>query len=194
MGDKNSITVLVNDVEELVSIELSEATQELEKATLAIENAETSKARLDASMNLKKETARLEAVNYVKSKDMVTNSDFNFTKNETVTLELPFSEHIEELRQRIFHIFWVILILSCLAFFEVKFLVKILELPVDNVKFFQLSPGEYFVSTVKIAFYAGLLFGSPFAIGQLILFLVPGLTKKETKIVLPLLLGSLCLF
>ena len=49
--DKNSITVLVNDVEELVSIELSEATQELEKATLAIENAETSKARLDASMN-----------------------------------------------------------------------------------------------------------------------------------------------
>ena len=116
---------------------------------------------------------------------MVTNSDFNFTKNEIVTLELPFSEHIEELRQRIFHIFWVILILSCLAFFEVKFLVKILELPVDNVKFFQLSPGEYFVSTVKIAFYAGLLFGSPFAIGQLILFLLPGLTKKETKIILP---------
>jgi len=63
--DKNSITVLVNDVEELVSIELSEATQELEKATLAIENAETSKARLDASMNLKKATARLEAVNYL---------------------------------------------------------------------------------------------------------------------------------
>nr|YP_010172840.1 Sec-independent protein translocase component TatC [Eucampia zodiacus]QSH90616.1 Sec-independent protein translocase component TatC [Eucampia zodiacus] len=125
---------------------------------------------------------------------MVTNSDFNFTKNEIVTLELPFSEHIEELRQRIFHIFWVILILSCLAFFEVKFLVKILELPVDNVKFFQLSPGEYFVSTVKIAFYAGLLFGSPFAIGQLILFLLPGLTKKETKIILPLLLSSLCLF
>jgi sec-independent protein translocase protein TatC len=125
---------------------------------------------------------------------MVTNSDFNFTKNEIVTLELPFSEHIEELRQRTFHIFWVILILSCLAFFEVKFLVKILELPVDNVKFFQLSPGEYFVSTVKIAFYAGLLFGSPFAIGQLILFLLPGLTKKETKIILPLLLSSLCLF
>jgi len=63
--DKNSITVLVNDVEELVSIELSEATHELEKATLAIENAETSKARLDASMNLKKATARLEAVNYL---------------------------------------------------------------------------------------------------------------------------------
>merc|ERR1712045_269997 len=129
-----------------------------------------------------------------KSKHMITNSDFNFKENETATLELPFSEHIEELRQRIFHIFWIILLLTLAAFFEVKFLVKILELPVDNVKFFQLSPGEYFVSTVKIAFYTGLLFGSPFTIGQIILFLLPGLTKKETKVILPLLLSSLCLF
>merc|ERR1712177_5037 len=108
--------------------------------------------------------------------------------------ELPFSEHIEELRQRIFHIFWIVLFLTCFAFFEVKLIVKILELPVDNVKFFQLSPGEYFISTVKISFYTGLLFGSPFIIGQLILFLLPGLTQKETKIILPLLLSSLCLF
>jgi Sec-independent protein secretion pathway component TatC len=67
---------------------------------------------------------------------MITNSNFNFKKNETVTLELPFSEHIEELRQRIFHVFWIILMLTVVALFEVKFLVKILELPVSNVKFF----------------------------------------------------------
>ena len=125
---------------------------------------------------------------------MLTNSEFNFKNNETSILELPFSEHIEELRQRCFHIFWIILILTCIAFFEVKELVKLLELPVNNVKFFQLSPGEYFVSTVKISFYTGLLFGSPFAIGQIILFLLPGLTEKETKIILPLLLSSLVLF
>jgi len=125
---------------------------------------------------------------------MVTNSDFNFKTNKTLTLELPFSEHIEELRQRFFHIVWIILCLTCLAFLDVKFLVKILELPVDNVKFFQLSPVEYFVSTVKISFYTGLLFGSPFAIGQLILFLLPGLTEKETKIILPLLVSSVFLF
>ena len=125
---------------------------------------------------------------------MFKSAEFNFQKTENSTLELPFSEHIEELRQRLFHIFWIILFLICLSFFEVKYLVKILELPVNNVKFLQLSPGEYFVSTVKISFYTGLLFGSPFAIGQLILFLLPGLTKKETRIILPLLLGSLCLF
>ena len=125
---------------------------------------------------------------------MVTNSNFNFTKNSIITLELPFSEHIEELRQRIFLVFGIVLLLTCFAFIEVKSLVKILELPINNVKFFQLSPGEYFISTIKISFYTGLLFSSPFVIGQLILFLLPGLTKKETKIILPLLLSSLVLF
>jgi sec-independent protein translocase protein TatC len=125
---------------------------------------------------------------------MITNSNFNFTNNTIVTLELPFSEHIEELRQRIFLVFGIILLLTCVAFIEVKSLVKILELPINNVKFFQLSPGEYFISTIKISFYTGLLFSSPFIIGQLILFLLPGLTKKETKIILPLLLSSLILF
>lgn len=125
---------------------------------------------------------------------MLENSDFKFKKNQPVILELPFSEHIDELRQRLFHVFWIILILTIVAFIDVKFLVKILELPVENVKFFQLSPGEYFFSTVKIAFYTGILFGSPFLISQLILFLVPGLTEKEAKIILPLLCGSLILF
>ena len=125
---------------------------------------------------------------------MTTNSNFNFITNTAVTLELPFSEHIEELRQRIFLLVGIILLLTCIAFIEVKDLVKILELPVQNVKFFQISPGEYFISTIKISFYTGLLFSSPFVIGQLILFLLPGLTKKETKIILPLLLSSLILF
>ena len=125
---------------------------------------------------------------------MVTNSNFNFTNNTTVILELPFSEHIEELRQRIFLVFWIVLLLTSVSFIEVKGLVKILELPINNVKFFQLAPGEYFISTLKISFYTGLLFSSPFVISQLILFLLPGLTKKETRIILPLLLGSLVLF
>jgi len=63
--DRNRVTVLVNDVEELDSVELSEATQELEKATLAVENADSSKAKLDASIELKKATARVEAINYL---------------------------------------------------------------------------------------------------------------------------------
>lgn len=63
--DRNRVTVLVNDVEEVISIELNDATKELEKATSAVESAKSSKARLDASVELKKATARLEAINYL---------------------------------------------------------------------------------------------------------------------------------
>lgn len=125
---------------------------------------------------------------------MISNFDFNFKNTPTLTLELPFAEHIEELRQRIIHIFWIILLFSLLAFIEVKFLVQLLELPVSNVKFFQLSPGEYFGATIKISFYTGILFSSPFLISQLILFLLPGLTLTEKKIILPILISSLILF
>ena len=63
--DRNRVTVLVNDVEEISQIELTDATKELEKATSAVEGAQSGKARLDASIELKKATARLEAVNYL---------------------------------------------------------------------------------------------------------------------------------
>nr|YP_009497347.1 ATP synthase CF1 epsilon subunit [Biddulphia biddulphiana]AWT40060.1 ATP synthase CF1 epsilon subunit [Biddulphia biddulphiana] len=63
--DRNRVTVLVNSVEELVSVELNEATRQLEKAAEEIEIAETSKDRLDAADELKKATARLEAINYL---------------------------------------------------------------------------------------------------------------------------------
>lgn len=125
---------------------------------------------------------------------MVKNSNFSFSKNTSIILELPFSEHIEELRQRFLLLFVIILFLTTLSFLEVKTIVKILEYPINNVKFFQISPGEYFISTVKISFYTGLLFTGPFVISQIILFLLPGLTKKETKIILPLLISSLILF
>jgi len=112
---------------------------------------------------------------------MITNSDFNFQKNETVILELPFSEHIEELRQRIFHIVWIILFLTCIAFFEVKFLVKILELPVSNVKFFQGAPGEYFVSTVKNFFLYRIIIWKSFCNRTINFILITWTNKKRNK-------------
>ena len=63
--DRNRVTVLVNDVEEIGSVKLNQATNELEKAILAVENAETSKALLDTTINLKKATAKVEALNYI---------------------------------------------------------------------------------------------------------------------------------
>ena len=82
------------------------------------------------------------------------NYSFNFkvnSENEKLNLELPFTEHVEELRQRTLHICSFLLFFSILAFLEIKPIVELLEIPVNNIKFFQLSPGEYFLETVKIA-------------------------------------------
>ena len=67
--DRNRVTVLVNDVEEFTDIELREATKELEEAALAVENAETSKDRLDASVKLKKANARVQGINYLSKRN-----------------------------------------------------------------------------------------------------------------------------
>jgi sec-independent protein translocase protein TatC len=62
------------------------------------------------------------------------------------------------------------------------------------VKFFQLSPGEYFLETVKIALYAGIILTSPVLLSQLTFFIIPGLTSNEKNLILPLFFGSIILF
>jgi F-type H+-transporting ATPase subunit epsilon len=63
--DRNQVTVLVNDVEEIVSLDLNDVNEKLKIAKLDVENAETSKVRLEAILELKKAAARLEAVTYL---------------------------------------------------------------------------------------------------------------------------------
>jgi len=111
-------------------------------------------------------------------------------KNKNLKLELPFRIHFEELRQRSLHIFLIFALLSILAFFEIKPIVKLLEMPVENIKFFQLSPGEYFIETIKIALYCGLILTGPLLITQISFFINPGLTTNEKKLILPMLLIS----
>jgi sec-independent protein translocase protein TatC len=125
------------------------------------------------------------------------NSSFNFSsnsQNEKLNLELPFTEHVEELRQRSIHVVLFLTVFSLLAFLGIKPIVQLLEVPVDNIRFFQLSPGEYFIETVKISLYTGLILSSPITIGQITFFIIPGLTSSEKKLVLPLLIGSTVLF
>ncbi len=121
-----------------------------------------------------------------------TSSKIDSKKN--MITELFFDEHIEEIRQRTFQSIFVVFSIIVVAFLDIKEIVKILEIPVENVRFFQASPGEYFVSTLKIAFYAGLVFSIPVVLSQIIFFLLPGLTNKEKILVIGLLISSVFLF
>lgn len=108
--------------------------------------------------------------------------------------EMALSEHIEEFSQRLIFCGIFLLIAICLFFFDIKGIVQIFQAPAVGVKFLQFAPGEYFFASIKIAAFCGILFSSPVILYQLLLYLIPGLTKKERDIVLPVSLGSGLLF
>jgi sec-independent protein translocase protein TatC len=108
--------------------------------------------------------------------------------------EMALSEHIEEFSQRLIFCLIFLLLATLLCFADVKEIVRVFQAPAIGVKFLQFSPGEYFFASVKIAVFCGILLGSPLVLYQLLLYLIPGLTKNERDIVLPVSLGSGILF
>ena len=108
--------------------------------------------------------------------------------------EMALSEHIEEFSQRLVFCLFILIIAILFCFTDVKEIVRIFQAPAVGVKFLQFAPGEYFFASVKIAAFCGILFSSPIILYQILLYLIPGLTKKERDIILPVSLGSGVLF
>lgn len=108
--------------------------------------------------------------------------------------EMALSEHIEEFSQRLVFCLIFLLFATLICFADVKEIVRIFQAPAIGVKFLQFAPGEYFFASVKIAVFCGILVSSPIILYQLLLYLIPGLTKTERDIVLPVSLGSGILF
>jgi sec-independent protein translocase protein TatC len=109
-------------------------------------------------------------------------------------VEMTFFGHLEELRTRIFYILIAVVGGAAGCFTVAKQLVSLLEVPARGVKFLQLTPGEYFFVSIKVAGYGGILVATPVIIYQVIQFVLPGLTRRERRLVLPVVLGSSLLF
>ena len=109
-------------------------------------------------------------------------------------IKMSVLEHIEELRTRTFKAAIFFIISTFISFSYIKDISYILQQPAIGIKFLQLAPGEYFFSSIKISSYTGLIISSPFIIYQIVLFILPGLTKTEAKFFLPILITSICLF
>jgi sec-independent protein translocase protein TatC len=108
--------------------------------------------------------------------------------------EMALSEHIEEFSQRLIFCLIFLFFATILCFVDVKEIVRIFQAPAIGVKFLQFTPGEYFFASVKIAVFCGILISSPLILYQLLLYLIPGLTKNERDIILPVSFGSGILF
>ena len=108
--------------------------------------------------------------------------------------EMALSEHIEEFSQRLVFCLIILILTSVVCFIDVREIVRVFQAPALGVKFLQFAPGEYFFASVKIAAFCGLLVSSPAILYQLFLYVVPGMTKDERQIILPLSFSSGLLF
>lgn len=114
--------------------------------------------------------------------------------------EMPFLDHLEELRQRI---------LWCLGFIFVGIvfgfylnsqydLLQILVEPVspylEDGKLMIIKPTEGFMIALKLSFGFGLLLASPIIIYNIWAFVAPALLRKERRVVFPLLFASIFMF
>lgn len=109
-------------------------------------------------------------------------------------LEMSLFDHLEELRLRIFYALIAVVLGVIVCFIFVNPIVQLLEVPAQGAKFLQLAPGEYFFVSIKVAGYSGLLVASPFVLYQIIQFVLPGLTRRERRLLGPVVLGSTVLF
>jgi sec-independent protein translocase protein TatC len=109
-------------------------------------------------------------------------------------VEMSLFDHLEELRMRIFYALIAVALGAVGCFIFVKPIVQLLEIPAKGVKFLQLAPGEFFFVSIKVAGYSGILISSPFILYQIIQFVLPGLTRRERRLLAPVVLGSSVLF
>jgi sec-independent protein translocase protein TatC len=109
-------------------------------------------------------------------------------------VEMSLFDHLEELRLRIFYALIAVVIGIIICFIFVNPIVRFLEVPAQGAKFLQLAPGEYFFVSLKVAGYSGIVISSPFVLYQIVQFVLPGLTRRERRLLGPVVLGSTVLF
>jgi sec-independent protein translocase protein TatC len=109
-------------------------------------------------------------------------------------VEMSFVEHLEELRRRILRSLLVLVLAAASCVVVVRPLVRLLEQPAAGIRFLQLAPGEFFFVSLKVAGYAGLVLALPWCLFEGLAFVLPGLTRRERRLLAPAVAGSSVLF
>jgi sec-independent protein translocase protein TatC len=105
-------------------------------------------------------------------------------------------EHLEELRSRIIVVAISIVIAGVLGFFLSEPILKLIQIPLPEGEYrlIQLTIGEALAVRLRIALYVGIALSVPVMLYEVWRFVTPGLTKRERRLVWPLLIGAILLF
>jgi sec-independent protein translocase protein TatC len=114
--------------------------------------------------------------------------------------EMPFLDHLEELRVRILWSLGAIAagalagVWLTLQFGVMELLVRPIQPYLPSGKLIFTSPTEAFVVTFKVGLFLGVLLALPVVFYHFWRFVAPGLLVKERRVFVPAVLGSLVLF
>lgn len=112
--------------------------------------------------------------------------------------EMPFLEHLEELRWRLIRAIGALGVGMIICFIFAKYILKFLTYPaskLDPPLVFQfLKVQGILVVYIEIGFFGGLMLALPFILLQLWGFVAPGLKMEERKYFFPMILSTTLLF
>jgi len=124
------------------------------------------------------------------------------TRHRNPKGEMPFLDHLEELRWRILWSILALVVCTGIGFALVVYF-EVLELLVQPVReawndpdlrLIYLSPADPFFVMLRLAIYCGVILSLPIVVYQVWAFLSPALEKREKRAVIPALYLGLLLF
>jgi len=105
--------------------------------------------------------------------------------------KLPFTDHLEELRQRLIKCFISIGIGFCISYgfkeklFDILIQPLVSVMPEGNNKIIFTGLPEAFFTYLKVSLLAGIILSIPVIMYQFWMFIAPGLYKHERRMILP---------
>jgi sec-independent protein translocase protein TatC len=117
-------------------------------------------------------------------------------REEELSGQMSFLDHLEELRKRIIHSLIAVAVALGVCWTFADALFKAVSVPIrkTGVELIVTSPTEAFNLELKLALLAAVFLGAPFILGQVWLFISPGLYRHERRYALPFILSSSVLF
>ncbi len=118
--------------------------------------------------------------------------------SQLATDEMPFLEHLEELRWRIIKAIVAVIICSIAAFIFSDYLFSVLWHPLNKaapelkIHYFKVTEG--FTTRIKLSLVGGIMAALPVIFYQIWKFVLPGLFQREIKIVIPIVFFSTFFF
>ena len=113
--------------------------------------------------------------------------------------ELPgmsLMEHLEELRNRLFHVAAYLLVASVIAYIFNARIIQALQQPLLDIgqKMTMTHPTDSINLMIKASVVCGAIIASPFILYQVWLFISPGMYANEKRFVIPFMAATVVLF